>query len=382
MAETAAQAVTAALFLPITYGMTEKGDGHGRRIAGVRRGAGVRRSAVTAIVPAYNEASTIADTVRSLWAQTVPPVEVIVVDDCSTDGTGDQARACGATVVRPPANTGSKAGSQGYALGAVRTEFTVVVDADTVLEPDAVERLLAALEEPGVAAACGFVLPQRVRTIWERGRYIEYMLVFTWYKPIQDYYEKPLISSGCFSAYRTDEVRACGGWSTRTVAEDVDLTWSLYRAGYGVRFVPQAICYPVEPHSFAFMWKQLRRWSHGFTQNVMLHWRDVLGTRYLRSVVAVAMSDALLASLGYLVLLPLLALLLENPLILLGYVIDVPAIVIPVLLKAVGRREVRRALASLPAFFLLRIVNAVHLCEAVWAEVVLRRPLSVYEKGH
>src|SRR5207245_4589102 len=65
---------------------------------------------VTVIVPAYNEAASVADTIRSLQAQTERPFEIIVVDDCSTDGTGDLARAPGVTVVRPPHHTRSKAG--------------------------------------------------------------------------------------------------------------------------------------------------------------------------------------------------------------------------------------------------------------------------------
>src|SRR5689334_3208125 len=184
---------------------------------------------VTVIVPAFNEAASVADTIRSLQAQTARPREIIVVDDCSTDGTGDVARALGVRVVRPPANTGSKAGAQTFALRFVRTPLTIAVDADTVLAEDAIAHLLPAFGRPRVAAACGFVVPRRVRTLWERGRYVEYLFAFTFYKPVQDFFEKPFISSGCFSAYRTEVLREVGGWSTRTMAEDMDLTWTLYR---------------------------------------------------------------------------------------------------------------------------------------------------------
>ena len=341
-----------------------------------------RVSPLTVIVPAYNEAESIADTLQSLQAQTLLPQEIIVVDDCSTDGTGDAARQYGATVVRPPTNTGSKAGAQNFALGLVNTEFAMAIDADTTLAPDAIERLLAAFTDSRVAAACGFVLPRHVRTLWERGRYLEYLLAFTWYKPIQDYFEKPLISSGCFSAYRTAILRAHGGWSTRTLAEDMDLTWSFYQAGHAVRFIPEALCYPIEPHNFTLMRKQLRRWSHGFVQNVKLHWRGLLNVPYLRSLVAVALWDAVFASFVYLLLLPLLALLLRQPLLLLGYVIDLPAVLVPALCKALTRREGGRALASLPAFFILRMVNGYFILKALWTELVLRRSFHVYEKGH
>ena len=97
-----------------------------------------------------------------------------------------------------------------------------------------IEKLLSVLADPKVAAASGFVVPRRVRTLWERGRYVEYLLAFTWYKPIQDYYDKPLISSGCFSIYRTASLALIGGWSARTLAEDMDLTWEFYLRGFGV----------------------------------------------------------------------------------------------------------------------------------------------------
>src|SRR5213083_1814000 len=170
---------------------------------------------VTVIVPAFNEAASVADTIRSLQAQTARPREIIVVDDCSTDGTGDVARALAVTVVRPPANTASKAGAQTFALRYVRTPLTIAVDADTVLAADAIERLLPAFAQRGVAAACGFVLPQRVRSMWERGRYVEYLFAFTYYKRVQEYYGKPLISSGCF---RCTGQPFCGGSAAGPIA--------------------------------------------------------------------------------------------------------------------------------------------------------------------
>jgi poly-beta-1,6-N-acetyl-D-glucosamine synthase len=347
------------------------------------------RLAVTVIVPAYNEAASIADTVLSLQAQTHAPAEIMVVDDGSTDGTGEIARQLGVTVVRPPVNTGSKAGAQTFALPLVRTPWVMAVDADTVLAPDAIERLAESFElsipSPGagkVAAACGFVVPRHVRSIWERGRYVEYLFAFTFYKQVQEYYGRPLISSGCFSMYDTALLRAAGGWSTRTLAEDMDLTWSFYQAGHAVKFVPDAVCYPIEPHDLSTLSKQLRRWSHGFVQNVSLHWQGLLQVPYLRSAVAVATWDAVFASAVYLLIVPLLAIIFQNPWFLLGYIIDVPAIMVPVMSGAVKRGEVGRALLSMPAFLLMRPVNAVFFLRAAVAEWVLGRRFMVYEKGH
>lgn len=338
-------------------------------------------SGLTILVPAYNEAASIADTVRSLQAQTLLPDEIIVIDDFSTDGTGDIARALGVTVLRPPSNTGSKAGAQNFALDHVRTPFTMAIDGDTTLAPDAIEKIMPAIHEPEVVAACGFVVPRHVGTMWERGRYVEYLFAFSFYKIIQDHYEKPLISSGCFSVYRTDVLKAHGGWSRRTMAEDMDLTWSFFQSGHKVRFVPEAVCYPIEPHNFNFMNKQLTRWSHGLVQNTRLHWRGLLRIPYLRTAVAVGLWDAVVASIAYLVLIPLLAIFV-SPMFLLAYLLDGPAIVVPVAFKAIQRGELMRAMASLPGFFVLRTVNAVFLLRALWNELIAGKPLLVYEKGH
>jgi poly-beta-1,6-N-acetyl-D-glucosamine synthase len=233
-----------------------------------------------------------------------------------------------------------------------------------------------------VAAACGFVIPRHVHTIWERGRYVEYLFAFTFYKQVQDFYGKPLISSGCFSVYRTGVLREHGGWSTRTLAEDMDLTWSFYQSGQRVRFVPEAVCYPIEPHDYDFLGKQLKRWSHGFVQNVVLHWRGLVHVPFLRSAVAVSLWDATLAAVVYLFLLPILAIAFHNPWLLLGYVIDAPAIAVPVLAGAIPRGEGKKALASIPAFLVLRTVNALFFLRAFWMELVLRKSFRVYEKGH
>jgi biofilm PGA synthesis N-glycosyltransferase PgaC len=342
-------------------------------------------TAVTVIVPAYNEEASLADTLRSLLAQTRRPAEIVVADDCSTDRTAEIARgfaAEGVRVLTLPTNSGSKAGAQTYALRHVRTPLVMAVDADTTLDPRAIERLVAVMDDPATAAACGCVIPRHVRTTWERGRYVEYLFAFTYYKQVQEYFGVPMIASGCFSVYRTDVLRAQGGWSTRTLAEDMDLTWSFYQAGRRVRFVPDAVCYPIEPRDLGLLGKQLRRWSHGFVQNVALHWRGLLRVPALRWAVAVSAWDAVVAAALYLFLLPVLAVALRDPRLLLGYVIDVPAVLVPALVGGARRGEVRRVLASLPAFFALRTVNAVFFLRAVWAEVVLRRPLRVYEKGH
>lgn len=338
---------------------------------------------LTVLIPAYNESKFVADTIRSVQRQSVHVDHIIVIDDCSTDNTGEVARACGKeiVVVRPPKNCGSKATALNYALDYVSTEYTLAIDADTSLADDAIEKLMPHFDKPNTAAVCGMVLPRFVNTMWERGRYIEYLYAFLFYKPIQDYYERPLIASGCFSAYKTDILRQLGGWNTRTVGEDMDLTWSVYRLGMAVRFSPEAICYPVEPHNFHFMSKQLERWCAGFAQCIKVHWKDIVGTSILRSMVATALWDAVVSVFALFILLPMLAIFV-HPAFLLGYFLDLPTIAVPVLIYAAKRGEFFKALASIPSFWVLRFINTYFVTRAFWNEFIGKRSVTVFEKGH
>lgn len=336
---------------------------------------------LTIIIPAYNEAETIADTIRSIRSQTLLPKHILVVDDCSTDRTAAIADEEGADVVTPPGNTGSKAGAQTFALQFVTTEFTIAIDADTILATNAVEQIMPSIFQPNVAAACGFVLPRFVSTIWERGRYAEYLITLGFYKAVQQLYGRPLIASGCFSVYRTDVLRELGGWSTRTLAEDMDLTWTMYRHGYDVRFAKDAMSYPIEPHSLTFLGKQLKRWAHGFMQNVRIHWLHILPDRGLSLLVTVAMFDAVMAPLLYWISLPLL-IIMASPAYAWGYFFDLPIIAVPLLVTGYERSQLTRSIMCLPAFVIMRQLNAYFMLRAFWCEFVLRRSFHHYEKGH
>jgi poly-beta-1,6-N-acetyl-D-glucosamine synthase len=79
---------------------------------------------------------------------------------------------------------------------------------------------------------------------------------------------------------------------------------------------------------------------------------------------------------------PLSALFFRQPAILLMYILDAPALMTPVLSQAAARGEFWRALASIPSFFVIRIVNCFFVLEAIWSEFIVGRRLLVYEKGH
>lgn len=223
---------------------------------------------ITAIIPAYNEARYIADTVRALQLQTYPLDEIIVIDDCSTDGTGDIARALGVTVVRTPKNQGSKAQAQSFGMRGLQTELFVTVDADTVLAPDALYEAMRCFNDPRTEVVCGTVVPQKLKTFWELGRHVEYLYAQFIMKPAQNHNGLVLVASGCFSIFRTKTALGLGGFNERTMAEDMDLTWMIQETGGRVYFASKALCYPVDPSTFSVYVSQIDRWYRGFMQNV------------------------------------------------------------------------------------------------------------------
>ena len=190
-------------------------------------------------------------------------------------------RRLGVTVIRPPQNTGSKAGAQTFALERVETGMVMALDADTTLAPG---RDRDPARPPSTTPRCAppaaSCYPRHVKTMWERGRYVEYMLAFSFFKRVQDHYGKPLISSGCFSVYRTDGAarggRLVDADDGRGHGPDLDLLRGRQQGPLPAR---GASPIPIEPHDFDFMGKQLRRWSHGFVQNVRLHWRGAARAR-------------------------------------------------------------------------------------------------------
>lgn len=340
---------------------------------------------VTVIVPAYNEESVIDQTLSSLEQQTSSPASIIVVDDFSSDRTGEIAKSFdGVEVIRPSKNTGSKAGAQTFALPFVNTKYTIAIDADTSLTDDAIEKMCKFMDDyPGTAAASSYVIPKNIKTVWERGRFIEYMFVFPFTKRIQEWYGKPLISSGCFSIYDTKELKSQGGWSSRTMAEDMDLTWSLYENGKIVRYNHEVYCFPFEPNNLDMMKKQLKRWSHGYIQNVKLHWVKIKKIPILREQIIASFTDSLLGTFVLVVVVPITSIITHDFLTVLYIIlVDLLFISIPAIIKGIKIKKLRKVLSSLPSFFVLRFVNMYFFYKALVFELLLKKSLKNYEKGH
>ncbi len=228
---------------------------------------------VSVIVPAYNEAAGIEATVRSLAASSWEHgVEIIVVDDGSDDGTADIAESLGLPQVRVirQANTG-KPGALNTGVAAASAEVVVLVDGDTIFQPDTVRELVSRFGDPHVGAVSGNAKVANRSSLLGRWQHIEYVMGFNLDRRLLDQVHAIGTVPGAVGAFRTDALAAVGGVSDDTIAEDTDLTIALNRAGWRVVYEPDAIAWTEAPSSLGDLWKQRYRWSYGILQSVWKH---------------------------------------------------------------------------------------------------------------
>ena len=280
---------------------------------------------IAIIAPAHNEESSIRVAVRNLLELDYPQLEVIVVNDGSKDRTLEELReefrlrpvravyvpeAQSAPVrglYRSDADTrlvvvdkepgGSKADAVNAGLNAATSPYVCVVDADSVLERDALLRIMIPiLADPKRVVAVGGIIRvlngseiqggtlQRVRLprkSIEVIQVIEYLRAFLIGREAWAQGNMLTIISGAFGLFRTDLVRAVGGYRSRAIGEDFDLVARLHRhlleqgADYHIRFVPDPMCWTEVPSDLKSLGRQRARWQKGLL-DVLWPNRDML----------------------------------------------------------------------------------------------------------
>jgi cellulose synthase/poly-beta-1,6-N-acetylglucosamine synthase-like glycosyltransferase/peptidoglycan/xylan/chitin deacetylase (PgdA/CDA1 family) len=232
---------------------------------------------VTVLVPAYNERRTIAATVRSLALGSHPGIEVLVVDDESDDGTTEEVEGLGlpnVRVVRVP--TGGKAAALNAGVALARHDLLVMVDADTIVQPDAIHRLVRPFADPRVGAVAGNVKVGNRRRLIGRWQHIEYVIGFNLDRRLYDTLHCMPTIPGALGAFRRAAVRQAGGLSRATLAEDTDLTMAIHRAGSQVVYEESAVAYTEAPSTLPQLWRQRYRWSYGTMQAMWRHRRALV----------------------------------------------------------------------------------------------------------
>jgi cellulose synthase/poly-beta-1,6-N-acetylglucosamine synthase-like glycosyltransferase len=249
--------------------------------AGTMAVVSVATVALTVVIAAYNEERVIAKTIASLRRSTYRDLEVLVVDDGSTDGTADAVRAVDwhrvRVVTRP---NGGKASALNLALTEVRSDLVITFDADTVVRPSTVGVLVRHFADPRVGAVAGQVKVGNRRGLITRWQSLEYLTAIGLDRTAQSLLGAIMVVPGACAAWRRTAVLEAGGFDHRTLAEDCDLTLSLQRAGWRVEQDHDAIALTEVPQSPRSLVKQRFRWMFGTLQAVWKQRRMLLRPRY------------------------------------------------------------------------------------------------------
>jgi len=245
---------------------------------------------VSLIVPARNEASVIDDTVRSLAAlryhrSALPAYEVLVVDDGSTDDTGEAARS--AVPAESPIQVrrrerGSGPATKGAAL-AFATPFLSgdvigVIDADTRVDPAFLERAMRAWRrDPAADALQAARLPRNASVSWLTSAQAEEQLMDMasqcgrW----DTDGTAELRGNGMF--VRQTALQAVGGWSEHALTEDLELSTRLSAYGRHVALAPEAVVHEEAVETLGALWRQRLRWAEGSLRRLLEHGPGLLG---------------------------------------------------------------------------------------------------------
>jgi cellulose synthase/poly-beta-1,6-N-acetylglucosamine synthase-like glycosyltransferase len=280
---------------------------------------------VTLLVPAHNEENFICIAVRNLLDLDYPNIEVVVINDGSVDKTLQRMqKEFGLRLVRAvyvPEITsapvrglyrsdvdvrllvvdkesgGGKADAVNAGLNAATSPYVCVVDADSVLERDALLRIMVpVLADPDRVVAAGGIVRVLNGSELEAGRIrrvrlpkksieviqvVEYLRAFLIGREAWARGNMLMIVSGAFGVFRTDLVRTAGGYRTSAIGEDFDLVARLHRhlldkkADYRIEFVPDPVCWTEVPSDLRSLARQRARWHKGLL-DVLWPNRDML----------------------------------------------------------------------------------------------------------
>jgi len=188
-------------------------------------------------------------------------------------------------------------------VSVARNDILVMVDGDTVFQPDTVGFLVQPFQDPRVGAVSGNTKVGNRRGLLGRWQHLEYVVGFNLDRRMYDLLMCMPTVPGAIGAFTREALDAVGGVSTDTLAEDTDLTMAVNRAGYRVVYEQRALAWTEAPASLAALWRQRYRWCYGTLQSAWKHRHAVLDKGPGRRLGRVGLPYLL----SFQVLLPLLA---------------------------------------------------------------------------
>lgn len=239
---------------------------------------------VSIIVPAYNEEKVLEKNVNALLKSIYPRIEILIVDDGSSDGTLKVARRLAKRYTNVRAlhqkNKG-KAMALNTAISRSTSEIIICVDADTMFTPRTVDNLVRHFEDKTVGAVAGVVKVGNSNSILTKWQALEYISGISIERGAQALLGAITIVPGACGAWRRSVLVEVGGFSNSTLAEDCDLTLKIQATGmYKILQDHQAISYTEAPESIGALTKQRFRWTFGNIQSLWKHRSLVLNAEY------------------------------------------------------------------------------------------------------
>jgi biofilm PGA synthesis N-glycosyltransferase PgaC len=235
---------------------------------------------VTVLIPAYNEEAVIAASVGAALDSDYPELEVLVLDDGSTDATEIAARAAAGTdprceVIRDPVNKG-KAEQLNAGFARASHSLVVVTDADAHLHPQAIRHLVRRMSSsPLLAAVAGAPHVTNRNRLLCGLQVLEAAAIIGLIRRTQSLTGRVGTVAGVLGLFDRERVRAVGGYDGAMATEDIDLTWRLLQAGWHSAYEPRALVGMEVPNTIRALWAQRKRWARGQGEVLHRQLRDV-----------------------------------------------------------------------------------------------------------
>lgn len=235
---------------------------------------------VSIIIPALNEADTIGWTIRSLQEQTYENLQLIVVDDGSTDDTPEVCRKLSdqnnIVYLRFTERAG-KSAVLNYGLKFAEGEFVVFVDSDTTFDRDAIYQLMTTFADPAVGGVSGNLSPRNGDfNLLTKLQKIEYLFTISIGRRIRSRLGILPIISGAFGGFRKELIAldSIGGHEPGP-GNDSDLAIRVRKQGYKIAFQPAAMCLTNVPTEVYRLIRQRSRWDRNMIKNRIRKHKDV-----------------------------------------------------------------------------------------------------------
>lgn len=225
---------------------------------------------ISVVVAGHNNAASIRQTVLSLREQSLSPLQIIVVDDGSSDGTEHTCRALGRSGLIDQhirlRSRGGKSAAVNAALERACYPLFLVTDADTTFDRTALAVAASYFTDPAVAAVGGTLRVRNLnRSLATWVQHVNYAFTITLGRIVKDVLGFYFVASGAFGLYRTDAVKSIGGWDFGP-GEDGDIMARLRIAGWKARFAPFAVAMTDVPETFPVLARQRLRWNRSMVR--------------------------------------------------------------------------------------------------------------------